>query len=154
MRATGLPAALAILPKPRDACRPTLDALPNKRTKVPGRTGGGRLRVPQPAGTAKFTVVKGQYWSGSRTRDRPTIRRLLYPTELSSGGVSGSPARARHQSPLCRFLATAAYGEMTGYLQIPPHRRGETPCPSAQPQVGDGFSNARGVPDLCCFSSH
>ncbi len=61
-----------------------------------GRAGGGCSRTPQPAGTALQAVVKGQYWSGSRTRDRP-FSRLLYPPELSKacepGIEPGEPPR-------------------------------------------------------------
>ena len=77
---TRLAAAQAIAPKPRPR-RPAPDALPHERTEASGRTGGGCLRIPQPAGTAISTVVTGQFPGGIRTRVRPLMRRLLYPTE-------------------------------------------------------------------------
>src|SRR6185369_717713 len=67
-----------------------------------GRTGGGCLRMPQPAVLQKACPKTG--WSGIRTRDPPLLRRLLYPIELSNGGVPGvEPGEPPTGTPLTAF---------------------------------------------------
>ena len=85
--------AKAARPSPPDAGRPAAEA---ERSAGPDRR---RVLTHSAAGGhCKNHCRKRQFWSGIRTRDRPLFRRLLYPIELSQGGVPGiEPGRAtRH----------------------------------------------------------